>query len=383
MTSLDTGGRQALWRAHGASPEEAAELLAYAHSPLHETALARQSLPLPEPACVTAWERYVAEAEREGAEAVLRRVLVQLRFPIAAGMSQDAAYQAATRRGQLPLEPGPGVSFARPDGLRLGLHGTPAGRVPVVIARERADFEALVRAVTRRNEPEAVPASMGACTIAGYNNWERVATLRRAFEAEHPEDWDGSGWAAAFRELIPMKDRYQDRFMLLSSGPYSATPATAMGLADDEWRAASVRLRLEHECTHYFMRQAFGAMRKSLLDELVADYMGLVEALGAFRLDAFLLFMGLESHPDYRAGGRLQNYCGELSPGALVVLRDVVVRAAGNLAELDPSRDRASFDVVDKARVIAALTRVGLEGLASAEAATHLAAASAEANAAF
>ncbi len=383
MTALDALGRQATWRAHGASQAEAAELLAYAHSPLHETALARQPLPLPEPACVAAWERYVDEASREGAESVLRRALVQLRFPIASGTSQDAAYQAATRRGQLPLEPGPGVVFARPEGLRLDLHPTPAGRVPVVIAHERADFEALVQAVTRRNEPEAVPASMGACTIAGYNNWERVARLRRAFEAEHPEDWDGAGWAAAFRDLIPIKDRYQDRFMLLSSGPYSATPAAALGLADDEWRAASVRLRLEHECTHYFMRQAFGAMRKSLLDELVADYMGLVEALGAFRLDAFLLFMGLESHPDYRAGGRLQNYCGELSPGALVVLRDVVVRAAENLARLDPSRGRAPFDVVDKARVIAALTRVGLEGLASADAATHLTTASAEASAAF
>ncbi len=383
MSTVDADARLALWRAHGATHDEARELLAYARSPLHDGTLPAQRVPLPDAACVVAWERYAREAQAEGAQAPLRRVLVQLRFKVAAGASQEPAYLAATRRGLLPQDERPGVAFAQPDGLRLFLHPTPAGRVPVVVARARTDFEALVQAVTRRNEPEVVPASMGACTIAGYNNWERVAELRREHEIRHPEDWDGSGWAEAFRALIPQKDRYQDRFMLLSSGPYSATPAAAVGLADEEWRAASVRLRLEHECTHFFMRQAFGSMRKSLLDELVADYMGLVEALGGFRLDCFWLFMGLEAYPSYREGGRLQNYCGDLTPGAVAVLRTVVRRAAQSLARLDPSRDGGRFDVLRKARVITALTRVGLEGLAAEDAVARFADALSQAGAAI
>lgn len=367
----DEAFRLALWRQHGADETQAAELVAYAASPAQQAAPGTRRVPLPDAACVTAWEGYVADAGRSGAFASLRRRLVQLCFPIAPGMSQDEAYLAATRRGSPPPAESPGVQLVQPEGLHVFLHPTPAGRVPVVRAEARADFEALVQALTRRNEPEPIPATMGACMIAGYNNWDRVAALRSAWEQQHPEDFLGDGWAAAFRDIVPQKDLYQDRFMLLSSGPYSATPATAVGLPDDEWRAASVALRLEHECTHYFMRQAFGAMRKSLLDELVADYMGLVAALGHFRVDCFLRFMGLETYPPYRDGGRLQNYRGTppLSDAAFAVLQPVVKRAAENLARCDPARARAPFDVADKAHVVTALTRVGLEGLASEQAA--------------
>lgn len=374
--------RLALWRAHGASADEAAELLAYAASPIQEHPPSTRSYPLPEPPCVAAWERYAGEARASAALETLRRVLVQLRFPIAAGIGDDPAYQAAVRRGASPdASVDAGAFFVRPEGLRVFLHPTAAGRVPVVLAEAREDFETLVRAIAHRNEPVPVPASMGASTFAGYNNWERVDKLRRAYVEQHPEDPSGDGWAAAFRELLPRKELYQDRFMLLSSGPYSATPAVAVGLGEDEWRGASVKLRLEHECTHYFMRQAFGVMRKSLLDELVADYMGLVEALGSFRLDCFLLFMGLESWPPYRDGGRLQNYRGTppLSDGAFAVLQPVVKRAAETLARLDPSRRLGPLGVAEKARVITALTRIGLEGLAHDDAEPRLEAALIEA----
>lgn len=379
MSSPGADFRRDVWRAQGADAEQAEELLAYARSPVQEITLEAARVPLPEAACVADWERYADEARAGGAAAVLRRVLVQLRFPVRAGMSQSPEYLAATRRGQLPEEAAPGVTWVEPDGLRVYLHPTPAGRVPVMLAAAREDFETLVQAVTRRNEPEPVLASMGACMIAGYNNWERVAALRRAYLMEHPDDWTGEGWAAAFREIVSQKDLYQDRFMLLSSGPYSATPASVVGLGDDEWRAASVKLRLEHECTHFFMRQAFGAMRKSLLDELVADYMGLVEALGRFRCHDFLVFMGLEALPAYRAGGRFQNYVGDLSEGAVAVLRPVVAKAARALETFDPSRGRCPLGVVDKARLVTAVTRVGLEGLAAPAAGELLEAALAEA----
>src|SRR6185295_859982 len=83
----DRSSRLAVWRAYGATPEEASELEAYAASPLGDVLPAR-AYPLPDPPHVAAWERYAAEASEQGAFATLGRALVQLRFPIQAGISQ-------------------------------------------------------------------------------------------------------------------------------------------------------------------------------------------------------------------------------------------------------------------------------------------------------
>ena len=373
---LDEDIRRAVWRAVGATERETDELIAYAASPLHSTTPPAHHYPLPDAACVAAWERYAAAAPTVGADAVLRRVFVQLHFSVRPGASAGPTYTAATRRGVLPDDDAPGLMFARPDALQIFLHPTPAGRVPVVLAEDRRDFEALVQAITRRNEPDPVPVSMGACMVSGYNNWDRVAEHRRAFAAEHPEDRSGEAWAAAFQDLVPRTDLYQDRFMLLSSGPYSSVPAAAIPLPEAGWRAASIQLRLEHECTHYFTRQALGTMRKSLLDELVADYMGMVEALGRFDARLFLHFMGLEAYPRYREGGRLQNYRGSppLSPGAFAVLPSIARRAAESLEACESRCGGGRLGMADKARMIIALLTIGLEGLASGNAPALLAA---------
>ncbi|MET0553732.1 MAG: hypothetical protein ABW221_11885 [Vicinamibacteria bacterium] len=373
----DGAERLAVWRACGATADEAAALALYAWSPAQGEAGRIRRVPFPDPPGAAAWSAYAAEPEPA---ATLTRVLVQLSFPVAAGTSERTEYHTATRRGLLPQDRPPGVRFVRPEGLRIFLHPTPAGRVPVVLAADRADFETLVQAVVHRNEPVPIPASMGACMIAGYNNWDRVAGLRR--EWERRPDRPGETWDDAFVRLVPQKELYQDRFMLLSSGPYSAVSARRLGLPEDAWRAASIRLRLEHECTHYFTRQAFGAMRKSLLDELVADYMGSIEAFGDFHAERFLLFMGLEG-ATYREGGRLQNYRGDppLSEGAFAILQPVARRAARALELLALPARLGPFGVAAKARVVTALTRVGLEGLAQEDAGRRVATALAEASA--
>jgi hypothetical protein len=373
MTPPDPGFRADVWRSFGATPDEARELVSYAAGPLGAAAPSL-AVPLPEAPSVAAWARYAEEARADGVEAVLRRVFVQMGFPVAAGTSGRADYLAATRRGARPPAGAPALSLAAPAGLRLLLHPTAAGRVPVVIAEAREDFESLVRAITCRNEPDPVPASMGACMVAGYNNWARVADLRAEWESTGA----GGDWDAAFRALVPQRPLYQDRFLLLSSGPYSAVPAAAMGMPEDEWTSVSRLLRLEHECTHFFVREAFGSLRKSMLDELVADYMALREATGAFRADWFLLFVGLESHPPYRAGGRLQNYRGvpPLSDGAFLVLQDLLKCAVW---ALDAWGRAGRMEPLEKARTVTALTRVGLEGLASDAAAELLTRASGEA----
>jgi hypothetical protein len=299
---------------------------------------------------------------------VLRRRLVQLHFPIAPGVSASEAYRAATRRGVLPDGgPADGVRFSRPDLLRLFLHPTPAGRVPVVVAGARDDVVALVRALTRRNEPEPVPAAVGACMVAGYTNWDRVAAHRREWTAANPHD-DGTGWDAEYRRVAADPARHQDRFILLSAGPYSAVPASALGLGDDAWLGLSLTIRLEHECAHYFTKRALGAMRSALLDELIADYAGIVAGVGEFRAPWLLRFMGLAAFPESRPGGRLESYRGTppLGDGAFRVLQCALVAAAANLERFDRRCGAAlrarPFGTV---RAIRALARVGIEAAAA------------------
>ena len=147
----------------------------------------------------------------------------QLRFPIQDGISQEPAYGAATRRGRIeeadafsarPAAGAPGIAaLTFSDGV--------AGLLPLLIAGTRADFEALVRAFTERNEPRDVPASMGACFVKGLNNWDRVARYRRVWEAENGTAGDDDAWREELGRFAAQKARYQDRFVILSRGPYS------------------------------------------------------------------------------------------------------------------------------------------------------------------
>ena len=121
-------------------------------------------------------------------------------------------------------------------------------------------------------------------------------------------------------------------------------------------------------------------MRNALLDELIADHAGVTAAVGTFRDDWFLHFMGLESPDGYRDGGRLENYRGTppLGEGAFRVLQRVVRLAAHRLAAFDASGGwgpAAADPLVERASRIRALARLTLEELAADDAHDRLAAA--------
>jgi len=302
----------------GATAEQAEELLRYNESSFELPG--ELKLPLPDEPFVATWRLFAAECQREGSIAFLAQHLPQLRFPVAQGMSDTAEYLAATRKGA------PAAFFEchlrAPERCRIVIHRTSAGHIPLIITEVREDFVYLVQSLTKRNEPVPIPPSMGACMVAGYNNWYRVGLLRE-------QGWD-------MPRIIPQKDLYQDRFIILSDGPYSNVSADSLGLDEQQWRAASLIIRREHECAHYFTRRVFSSMRNNLLDEMLADYCGILAACGKFRKDWFLAFLGLSDYPLYRQGSRLENYRGEpqLSDGAFTILQRLVYEAAGHLDAL-------------------------------------------------
>jgi hypothetical protein len=251
----------------GANTLEIEELLAYNQN-VFDHNIIKIKLSPPE-AHIAAWQEYLAVAQEIGVFESLKRRLVQLRFPILKGISQTEAYKSATRRGVLFEETtkSPGLILQQPNELKLIVHKSLAGAIPVLIASGRQDFVSLVQALTKHNEPLPIPDSMGACMVAGFNNWDRIYQYQKK-------------WGVELRQIIPKKELYQDRFIILSDGYYSAVSPTDMGIEESEWRSLSMKIRLEHECTHYYTRRLFGSMRncrrhRSLSKRLVSPLFGI------------------------------------------------------------------------------------------------------------
>lgn len=349
------------------------ELAAYLEN-AYEELLKDERLPLKGEPQVEFWQRYVVESRRDGVVAALSRRFPQLVFPLVEGISKEASYRAATRRGEfdpsLPVDGG--VGLERPKELDLFLDDGPAGPVPVLVARHRPDFVRLVQALTCRNEPEPVPDSMGACLVKGLADWERVRAYRAGWEASLGRASTAAEWATEMTAgMAPQKELWQDRLILLSNGPYSAVPAEAVGLSDAEWRERSVAIRLAHESFHYLTLRLSGAMRSHFLDELLADYAGLVAAYGRYDRTLALRLLGLERLPAIRSDGRLVNYRGTLSDAALARLAELISAAATELEMVPALGSGASAEA--RARRLVALASFGLDGLAAPALAARLA----------
>ncbi len=324
MANLD---RQQALEELGARGAVLEELLRHNRATVDPARLtAAPTFPLDDEAQIPAWRRYRARAAVEGAWAALSATFPQLMFPVREGQSQAPDYREATRKGRFPERPQL-PDLASPEGIELELHPSIAGTVPIISASARTDFETLVQAFTARSEPIPLPPSMGACLVAGLNDWARIHAHRAAWEAG-----GGTDWTAQMRRFTAVKANYQDRFLLLSRGPYSDVPAAAVGLGETDWLERSFAIRREHECAHYFTLRVFGGLQHNVLEELLADLAGLLAAFGAYDPGLALRFLGLEDPDHLRPGGRLENYRGELSDPAFEVQQRLSRRAVAALA---------------------------------------------------
>lgn len=320
----------------GATDSNLQELLDYSHSNFQHESLvgAIEATKVPEHHIET-WQNYCDLAARAGAFPVLAQKLVQLKFPIKEGISEVENYQAATKRGVSTegMSEATGLTLRQADQVQLFLHESLVGLIPVILVGDRQDFVALIQALTKKNEPLAIPDSMGACIVGGYNNWDRINEYRVKWSNQQSSPPRESDWQIEFKKIIPKKSLYQDRFIILSKGFYSNVSAEALGLEEANWLDLSQLIRLEHECTHYCTRRLLSSMRNNLVDELIADYRGLVAATGSFNAQWFLTFMGLEKFPVYREGARLENYRGNppLSDSAYQIVQKLIKSAAENL----------------------------------------------------
>lgn len=323
----------------------------------YDKVLAWHEIPPQDELFVSAWEEYIMDISERGVLETLRPRLVQLNFPVQLGMSANVDYQMATRRGiaAATMKSATGTILEQPALLRVYLYETLAGKIPVIETGHRHDFETLVQVFAHRNEPVDIPASMGACMIKGYNNWDRVSQYKSQ-----------CGSSFDFNKMKAHKELYQDVFLIVTDTEYSGVPAHILSLPEDEWRKLSLVIRREHEATHYFTLRFLGSARNHLLDEFIADYMGIVATTGKYRADWFLSFMGLENYPAFRPGGRLTNYLKglELSEAAFNDLMSYIKAAAENVEEFADKYDDI-YSARGKYEMLLKLTKTNLIQLAS------------------
>jgi hypothetical protein len=287
----------------------------------------------------------------DDAAALLRAQCVELTYPIDGTTALRDDYRRA-RLGSGPAgAPSEWPAFSDPSSIRCFLHQTVAGSLPVVVVPHRADFELLLRALVHRNAPVPIRRSQGACLLTGYGAG-RTTMVRSPVGGMRAVRSEG------------------EALVLLSDGPYSGVSARAMGVEADAWQQQSLTLRLEHECTHYAMQQLTGTMANRLLDELLADFVGLVRATGTYSSAAFVRFLGGRIDGDrglrWSARGRAELYRGAppLSDAAWQIVRRMVVRGSLALAYGHRRHPTAVQTAAGLASALMEFTAGGLEALA-------------------
>jgi hypothetical protein len=206
--------------------------------------------------------------------------------------------------------------FAHPGLIRMELYHSFAGEIPIIYCPDKDDFELLV--------------------------------TNTVYKGIRPENLSQTGASFAYGKAT--------RFIMLSSKPYSNIPAAEMGLSEQEWAEKSMIIRREHECTHYFTKQAYGISENRLHDEIMADFFGIYEAFGYYKAEYFLRFMGIVGS----SGGRIRFYTEGLPEKVCRAVAETAESAAAFLEKWSESRE---FKAMGRAERVRFLCRSGLDGM--------------------
>jgi len=245
----------------------------------------------------------------------LQAALPQLKLPQVHGISSSPLYRAVVLRGEDPGSPalqeaaaqiGQPPHWQQPEQLELWLAPHPCGPMPVLQTPSWPDFEQMVRALAHRAEPAELADGVHAQAVSGLIHWGLIHRFGNQSRA---------------------------KLIVLHQAPYGSVEARRVpgGLSDQAWLAASTTLRLEHELTHLATKRLLGEMRLNLLDELVADCMGMVAALGFYDAALFGRCLGVGDGDQPIADGRWLSYTRELSTASAAQAVALVMARAREL----------------------------------------------------
>ena len=265
---------------------------------------------------------------------LLKQCFPALNFPIKEGIGGADSYKSGVLKGDFNIDSENCLQLHNEEQIAFGIYESFAGVVLVLTIPDEQDFVKIIQALLYKNAPVSLPTSMGAALINGINNWGKIKALRKKWAQTNTADT----WAEEFKnKILPYPELYKDKIVVLSKKPYSNISANNLGLEEKKWLELSHRIRLAHECTHQYTLQKYGIASNNLHDELIADYVGIVLANGAFEEEWMLTFLGLENFPHYREGARFQNYIGEIAVNSkdFKVLAEIIKKAIKNIALMD------------------------------------------------
>ena len=228
------------------------------------------------------------------------------RFPqlyVAPAEGAQTAHRLAAGRGIAPAGADLGHFVTSPED-ELREVDTPAGPVEVVFLQNRSDFETFLQIVGHKAEPVPIARTVGAITYRGIADWGKVAVAHAAYVAAGGDDWPNE-----FARLARQPGAFRAEIVVISEGPYSNVPANQTPYDEERWLRISREIRLHHECAHVVCRRTMPDDVLPVWDEVTADVVGLLCAIG--RYDAALAARFLGVAPDGYAGGRLAEYLSD------------------------------------------------------------------------
>lgn len=228
------------------------------------------------------------------------------RFPqlyVAPAEGAQTAHRLAAGRGIAPAGADLGHFVTSPED-ELREVDTPAGPVEVVFLHNRSDFETFLQIVGHKAEPVPIARTVGAITYRGIADWGKVAAAHAAYVAAGGDDWPNE-----FARLARQPGAFRAEIVVISEGPYSNVPANQTPYDEERWLCISREIRLHHECAHVVCRRTMPDDVLPVWDEVTADVVGLLCAIG--RYDAALAARFLGVAPDGYAGGRLAEYLSD------------------------------------------------------------------------
>ena len=273
----------------------------------------------------------------------------QLLLPVREGISKTDEYKKVVLQGLETI--GQPVPFIC-EQIERYTCSTPAGEAEIMLVSDREDFEHLYHALAYRCEPVPIPASVGAVTISGVINWEKINSHKARYLSLGNTDWDDE-----FGRFTADRNNYCDTIILLSSGPYSSIPAERINMTEREWAEKSVVIRMYHELTHFICRKLYPEKKDVIRDEIYADCIGLIAAFGQYEPLLAKMFLGVEAEP-YRKGGRLEHYAPECTEEDILTAErwiqeaeeraDVSWRSEQKGPLTEEEHDRALFELIGK-----------------------------------
>jgi anti-sigma regulatory factor (Ser/Thr protein kinase) len=253
------------------------------------------------------------------------------------GMSQNEAYLKMVRKGQFPEKLVNTYHVTSKDYLIE--ENTIAGTMQILYLDNREDFERFVQVLAYRCENKRIPNSMGAITISNLNNWRKIEVHKKEYLAAGNLDW-----SAEFKRFTREPKNYKDTLIILSGSDYSAVLASGAGYKKREWKKISIEIRTYHEMAHVVLKRKLTKTRNPILEEVVADAIGIYQALGEYSLTLAKKFLGIEQE-EYRKGGRLENY---LEAGQMIEdVRNVVEQKMVEIEEYLNHQSHENEDIFE------------------------------------